>query len=392
VLDAFALRFVEGHRAAAPKLREAIDVVRCVDDPQCMMFGCWAASELWDEESLGELARRWVELAREAGEPITLARALANRSAVWEVAVGRLDAAEASVDEARRVFAAVGALDVPERTDGARLIVAAWRGRDEEARALARSTMRGAIRRGRGASINLAYHGLAVLEIARGDYRAALALARKANEHDGAYLPNWTLPELVEAACRSGERDLAASAERRLADTVVAGSSEWGYGVLAQSRALRTEGAHAEALYREAIERLSNSRMRPQLARARLVYGEWLRRGRRRREAREQLTTAHELFDSMGMMGFAKRTAIELLATGERVGNPTGAPAKVLTPREAEIARRAAEGASNPDIAAQLYISQRTVEYHLHKVFRKLNITSRTQLARALVESSATDC
>jgi DNA-binding CsgD family transcriptional regulator len=198
------------------------------------------------------------------------------------------------------------------------------------------------------------------------------------------------LPELIEAAVRTGNPGMAGEAVDRLTETARAGGTEHGLGIEARSRALLSEGEAAEGYYREAISRLGHSRRRPELARAHLLYGEWLRGERRRSEARDELRTALEMFAAMGMEAFAGRARVELRATGERARpRGPGAPA-VLTPQEAQIARMVAGHLTNREIAARLFISASTVEYHLRKIFRKLGVTSRTQLARTLHEPEET--
>jgi DNA-binding CsgD family transcriptional regulator len=194
----------------------------------------------------------------------------------------------------------------------------------------------------------------------------------------------WALTELVEAAARSGEPAVAAGALQRLAETTQAAGTDWALGIEARSRALVTEGDAAEGHYREAIERLGRTRIRVELARAHLLYGEWLRRGGRRLDAREQLRTAHEMCTAMGLEAFAERARRELQATGETVRKLSVETRDELTPQEAQIARLAGDGQTNPEIAAELFISPRTVEWHLRKVFAKLGISSRRQLRPAL--------
>jgi DNA-binding CsgD family transcriptional regulator len=235
--------------------------------------------------------------------------------------------------------------------------------------------------------IGVSHYALAVLEIGLGRYRAALTAAEEASEYESSYVATSTLPELVEAAALSGEPEVAASAARRLADSTLASGTNLALGVLARSRALATADGDVEELCQEAIDRLKRCRAIPQLARARLVYGEWLRRERRRRDARRELKTAHQMFASMGAEAFAERTRLELAATGTRTRKRAAGIVQLLTPQEARIARLAAEGASNREIAAQLLISPRTVEYHLHKVFRQLGVSSRTQLAGELLKA-----
>jgi DNA-binding CsgD family transcriptional regulator len=197
----------------------------------------------------------------------------------------------------------------------------------------------------------------------------------------------WALPELIEAASRTGQARLAADALSRLAEATSIGQTDWGQGIHARSRALLSDGEHAERQYREAVDRLSRTGFRPELARAHLLYGEWLRREGRRADARAQLHTAHDTFAAIGMQAFSERARRELLATGETVRRRISDTRGQLTPQEAQIARLARAGLSNPEIAAQLFLSPRTVEYHLSKVFTKLDITSRRQLRQALPDS-----
>jgi DNA-binding CsgD family transcriptional regulator len=268
------------------------------------------------------------------------------------------------------------------------LIASAWRGRSTEAQDLAEACMREAFAQQLGLHVAVAHYAIAVLEIGLGRYEAALTAAREVGEEPALFVVTSTLPELIEAAVRTGERELAAAAVGRLSERTRPSGTDWALGLLARSRALLEEGTRAEKLYRKAIEHLRRSRAAPQLARAHLVYGEWLRRERRRREAREQLRTARDMFIFMGAQAFAERARVELTATGEHTRRRVGeAAADALTGQEARIAHLVSDGASNAEIAAQLYISPRTVEYHLHKVFRKLGVSSRTQLARALLES-----
>jgi DNA-binding CsgD family transcriptional regulator len=230
----------------------------------------------------------------------------------------------------------------------------------------------------------------AVLYNGLGRYEEAREAARQAAEDSsGLYVSLWALPELIEAAVRSGNMYIAGDALERLADTTQAGGNDWGLGIEARSRALGIEDQAADALYREAIERLGRTRIRAELARAHLLYGEWLRRQGRRRDAREQLRTAYQMLDTIGMKGFAERADRELLATGETARKRTAptttiAASQELTAQEAQVARLARDGLSNPEISARLFISSHTVQYHLGKVFTKLGITSRSQLHRVL--------
>jgi ATP/maltotriose-dependent transcriptional regulator MalT len=216
-----------------------------------------------------------------------------------------------------------------------------------------------------------------------GQYEDALAAAQEAARHQEEFAaPRWGLVELVEAAARSGASEQASDGLERLSETTRASGTDWALGVEARLRALVSEGDAAEQLYREAIERLSRTRVRLELARARLVYGEWLRRENRRVDARGHLRAAHDAFSRMGAEAFADRARRELLATGETVRRRIDETSDVLTPQEAQIARLARDGFSNPDIGTRLFLSPRTVQYHLHKVFLKLDISSRNQLGR----------
>jgi ATP/maltotriose-dependent transcriptional regulator MalT len=223
-----------------------------------------------------------------------------------------------------------------------------------------------------------------VLYNGHGHYEAALAAAQRACEYEDLGVYGWALVELVEAGARSGTREVAAAALELLAERTRAGATDWALGMEARSRALLSDSQTAEPLYREAIDRLGRTRVRTALARAHLLYGEWLRRERRRLDAREQLRTAHNMLSSMGAEAFAERAARELRATGENVRKRTADTRDQLTAQETQIAQLAADGYSNPEIGAQLFISPRTVEYHLHKVFTTLAITSRTELPNVL--------
>ena len=391
LLDGLALLVTEGHAAAVPTLRKAIELLRHGNDPRLLGLGCQAAVELRDDEALHTLATRQVQLARDSGALTTLPRALGDSKAAYELLVGRFDAAEKCLDEAREIAKAVGNGAIFGRLSSLEVQVAAWRGLESRARSLAETCAREATARGEGSIVCLVQHATAVLEIGLGRYKAAFAAAREACEADSLFAATLTLPDLVEAAVRSGEQDVAAAAARDLADATVPSGTEWALGLLARSRALLAPDGDAENLYEVAIDHLKRCRATPQLARTRLVYGEWLRRARRRRDAREQLRAAYQMFASMGAEAFAERAAMELAATGKRARPRTVETMELLTAQEERIARLAGEGVSNSEIAAQLLISPRTVEYHLHKVFRKLGVASRTQLAHSLLESGDGD-
>jgi DNA-binding CsgD family transcriptional regulator len=253
---------------------------------------------------------------------------------------------------------------------------------------MAKSATREAIESGLGRYVSSAQHALSILENGLGHYHAALAAARAVCDEPAVGLVTHTLPELVEAAVRTDERQAAVSAAERLGESCLASGTSWAQGMLARSQALLAEGAEAEQLYRDAVGKLRSCRAVPHLARAHLLYGEWLRRERRQRDAREQLRSANDLFAAMGASGFSERTRLELLATGDHARRRDVGSLTELTPQEDRIAHLVSEGASNPEIAAQLFISRRTVEYHLSKVYAKLGVASRIQLTRLLLEAS----
>jgi DNA-binding CsgD family transcriptional regulator len=262
----------------------------------------------------------------------------------------------------------------------------AWRGNEAEARARAAAHLAYALERGQTSSVILAHYALVVLELGLGRYQAALEDALPLYEDDPPVAGSWVLPNLVEAAARSGHEDTARDALNRLSERARASGTPLALGLLARSRALLAGDAEAASLYEESIDQLGRSSAKPELARSHLLYGEWLRRQGRRRDARDQLRTAYDMLASMGIEAFAERARVELLATGEHARKRTVETQVELTPQERQIARLVRDGARNQEIAAQLFISPSTVQYHLVKVFRKLDVTSRTQLARILVD------
>jgi DNA-binding CsgD family transcriptional regulator len=268
------------------------------------------------------------------------------------------------------------------------LFLAAWRGEEAQALKLIEARARDATARGEGRAIGLVEHITAVLYNGLGRYEAALAGARQACDHDDLCFFGWSLVELVEAGVRSGAHEVASDALRRLEERTHACGTDWALGIFARSCALLSDGKPADALYREAIDRLGRTRITIHLARAHLVYGEWLRRENRRMDAREQLRIAYEMLSRIGAEAFAERARGELLATGETVRKRTVETREVLTAQEGQVARLAAEGRTNPEIGSQLFISPRTAEYHLHKVFTKLGISSRRALRSALRDST----
>ena len=277
---------------------------------------------------------------------------------------------------------------VPRRRAAAlpcvQLLLAAWRGEAAAAAELTAEITRGASARGEGVALTYAEYAAAVLGNGLGHYEAAAGAAHSASAAGELVISPWALNELVEAAVRSDQPDRAAAAADQLSSIAVAAGSDWARGAAARSRALVASGRAADELYREAVELLSRTRLAAHLARARLSYGEWLRREHRRVEARRQLRPAFEAFESMGARAFADRARRELLATGERMRKRSESSRACLTPQEEEIAQLAREGRTNPEIGAQLFIGSRTVEWHLHKVFAKLGINSRRELDQAL--------
>jgi DNA-binding CsgD family transcriptional regulator len=389
LLEGVALLVTAGHRASVTTIREALDSLQGADEPRWLALGSIAAAEIWDDDALHDLMCRSVALSRGAGDSAIFPPALRQLGDLDAVVAGRFGTTTAPFSE---VWGEAGQEDGRKArlVNPGELIASAWRGRSTEARELADACMREAFERELGLDVAVAQYAIAVLEIGLGRYEAALTVVREVCEEERLLVVTSALPELVEAAARIGERQLAVDAVRRLSERTLTSGTNWALGTLARARALVEEGENAEDLYREAVEHLRRCRAAPQLARAHLVYGEWLRRERRRREAREQLRTARDMFIFMGAQAFAERARMELAATGEQAARRAEeASADLLTPQEARIAQAVADGASNAEVAAQLFISPRTVEYHLHKVFRKLGVSSRTQLARALRESGA---
>jgi DNA-binding CsgD family transcriptional regulator len=384
LLDALATRFTDGYPAAVPAAKRALRAFRRQVTTAEGLRRSWLAAAIaadqWQGEHWQMIARRFVRMAREVGAMNDLALAL-NSCAVVEVFSGDLQAATALVDEAATVTEATGNVLTPY---GA-VWLAAWHGREAEARQLIESTLAEAIARGEGIGLSVAHTANAVLSNALGQYERASVDARQASGfmHELA-APNWALSELVEAAVRVGDSALAGDAFARLAVMTRASGTEWALGVEARSRALLSDDDAAEPWYREAIDRLGRTPVRAELARARLLYGEWLRRRRRRLDAREQLRAALDMFTTMGADAFAGRASRELLASGERVRGHTAETVEELTAQQAQIARLAHQGFSNPEIGAQLFLSPRTVEWHLSKIFAKLGITSRHELDRVV--------
>jgi len=340
---------------------------------------------MWDDETWHTLATRHVKLARDAGALSELHLAVRSRILLHAHA-GELAKGAALIAEAQAVADVTGSQVGPYGAVG----IAAWRGREAEATELIQATMDGATSRGEGRGLTSGY-AAALLYNGLGQYDKALAAAELACEYDDIGVLGWSLTELIEAACRSGQPARASDALQRLSETTRASGTDWALGTEARSRALLSEGETAESCYREAIERLGRTRMRPAVARAHLLYGEWLRRENRRRDARAPLRTAYDMLSAMGAEALAERARRELLATGDSVRKRTVQAVSELTAQEAHIARLAVDGRTNVEIGAQLYLSVRTVEWHLSKVYTKLGVGSRRELRRALASLGQAD-
>ena len=388
LLDAAALLIDAGWAAGAGRVQGALADLRGALiseelDLYWLFLACRMAQYVWDEDAWDALGGRILERVRDSGVLSLLPMAAAVRVG-WELFVGDLAAASALVVEQDTVQKAIGG----ERSPGSRIAVAAFRGREAEVAELDEATTRDAVARGDGPWVSLLHWSTAVLCNGLGRYDEALEAAQLG----AAYPPDlsvssWTLSELVEAAARSGRPEAAADALGRLAEMARACRSDWVLGVEARARAAVADPGDADALYRHAIGCLERTRFRTELARTRLLYGEWLRREGRRIDAREHLRTAHGMLAEIGMEAFAERARRELLATGEKARRRTMETRDDLTAQERQIAEFARDGLSNPEIGARLFLSPRTVEWHLRKVFGKLGIHSRYELAGALTDS-----
>jgi DNA-binding CsgD family transcriptional regulator len=385
LLDGMAMLVSEGYQAGIPLLKQAVRAFRGADvttedELHWLWLACHAAGLVWDYEGMDLLSARQLALARAVGALTALPTALGTRAGVHLFA-GRFADAASLVAEAALVTEAIGSSVAPFGAMG----LAAFRGLPNAAAELLEAVNADEQHPAEGIALTFVQWATAVLCNGLGRYEQALAAAQQASADSPARrFSGRALAEVVEAATRTGASEHAADALRRLAESTSASGTDWGLGVEARSRALVSEGETAEALYREAIDRLSRARLLMELGRARLVYGEWLRRQRRIRDARDQLRRAHELFTEVGMEAFADRARLELRAAGVRTRSPQTGMHEALTAQEALIARLAGGGASNPEIAAQLFISRATVAYHLRKVYTKLGVSSRTELARVL--------
>jgi DNA-binding CsgD family transcriptional regulator len=391
LLDAFAIRLTEGYTAAVPALKRALELLLALDvgadeAARWLRFtggrpGAIVAVELWDAEAWRFLTARQVQVARDAGALVQLRLAL-NFLAFSHLLAGELTTAAHLIEEDRLVAEATG---IP-RIAYAEMMLLAWRGEETRASELIEATLREAAATGVGRWVTLASYASSVLENGLGRHDAALTAAWRAFECDPLGFGPYVVPELAEAASRTGDEALVRTAIEWLSERTLVTPTEWGRGLEARFRALLSKGDVAERSYRESIERLARTSIRVELARGHLVYGEWLRRERRRADAREPLRTAHEMFRRMGAEAFAARAERELLATGETTRKRRVETRGELTPHELRVARMARDGASNQQIATRLFVSRKTVEYHLHNVFTKLGINSRERLDRVLPE------
>jgi DNA-binding CsgD family transcriptional regulator len=385
LLDALVTRFTDGYTAGVAPLSNALRAFGGPDgggaDRRWLWLACRLAQDLWDDELWHALATSGVRVAREAGA-LSLLPVMANFLAAHHVHCGAFATAAALIDEVEAITHATG---IPQLNYAA-MMLAASRGQQARVQAINDHSLPDAIKRGEGSALALFLWMTALLHNGYGHYGEALAAARRSCEREDVMAYGWALVELIEAGVRSGQADEAGAALERLSERTRASGTEWALGIEARCRALVSDD---EALYRESIERLARSRAAVELARSRLLYGEWLRREHRRTDARELLRDAHDAFSRFGADAFAERARRELLATGETMRRVTADTRDVLTPQESQIARLAGDGQTNPEIGAQLFISPRTVEYHLRKVFRKLDVTTRRELRDALAEPSA---
>jgi DNA-binding CsgD family transcriptional regulator/predicted negative regulator of RcsB-dependent stress response len=392
LMDGLALLVTESYAASVPPLKRALSAF-CSEDISAeealrwLWAVCSTAVRLWDDRSWDLLLSRYVRLARDTGALGVLPVALNHRAGLF-VFQGDFAAAAALVDEA----AAITDVTASHLPPYSAVILAAYRCRERELIELVQACADEASRQADGRGPALLDWVTAVFYNSVGRYRDALSAAQRASEDPFELVFSlWGRVELIEASARSGAPEQAADALERLSQATDASGGDWALGMQAYARALLSEGEAADRLYREAIERLGRTSIRMSLARAHLIYGEWLRREQRRSDARGQLRTAHQMFTAMGAEGFAERARRELLATGETARKRSVKNAGQLTVQEAQVAELAREGLSNVEIGARLFISPRTVEYHLGHVFTKLGINSRMQLHRALpIDPNAT--
>ncbi|HEV3295276.1 MAG TPA: LuxR C-terminal-related transcriptional regulator, partial [Streptosporangiaceae bacterium] len=402
LLDTVALRFTQRFAVVVPAYSRALELLLALDarnDAACRwlwLTGGTAmalrglmqtniAIELWDAESWRAVAAAQVQFARDTGALVHLQFAL-NYLAGAHIVAGELAAAARLTEEDRLIADATGNPPVAITA----MMDAAWRGQEAQARALIEVISHEAAASGVGLLVEFAGYVNSVLQNGLGRHDAARDAVRWALEREPVGYGPVVLPELAEAASKTGDIALVRAALDWLSGRARLTPTEWALGIEARVRALASDGQDADGCYRESIQRLGRTRIRAELARSHLLYGEWLRRQGRRTEAREQLRTAHQMLAEMGMAAFAERARGELRATGETARKRTapaartGGASEPLTAQEAQVARLARDGLSNPEIGARLFISPRTAKYHLSNVFTKLGITSRGQLHQVL--------
>jgi DNA-binding CsgD family transcriptional regulator len=393
LLEGYTARFTLGYEASVQPLRATVAALRA-DDADPFVVLRWsglvaaAAMGLYDIDGATDVAQRWVNLAQATGAftilPVTLA--FLGFALCQEGRLREADSQWAMMLDLMTATHGPAVLGLDSRTNG---LLLAFRGDFAAARASGRAQTRESAERGQGGPADLGRYITCVADLFGGDYAAAVANASIVVENDPVTTAEVALPELVEAAVRLGRREVAESAYETLSQRALAVATPWAMGLRARSAALLAEDSQAEEHYLEAVSQLENSRVPPHLARVHLLYGQWLRRMKRRRDARLQLRTAHELFAGMGADWHAKQAAAELLATGEHARARGPGAITDFTPQEARIAELVSTGASNGEIAAQLFISPSTVDHHLRRVYRKVNVTSRAQLAARMRSESA---
>jgi DNA-binding CsgD family transcriptional regulator len=387
LLDGFAAWGEHRYEASAALLRRAIAPLaggQPIPDSALPHFMpiITAATLLLDDSARHQIERRWVAELRDRGAVAALLLAFLAQAGA-QVEEGRFADAEATLAEGRELSEATGYRAYLGGFMSAELVILAWRGREADVRSLAARLLSGA--GAQGLATQLVHYALAVLELGLGNYPEGLRHALRTLPGQGR-LGFGQVQEITVAGVRSGEREAAAAAVAGFAPWALASGTHWALGVLARCRALLAADDDAEPEYLLSVEHLRQCRLVPELAHSFLLYGEWLRRQRRRRDARAQLHTAWQMFAAMGMDAFAERARAELRATGEHARKRTVGTQDALTPQETQIARLAGEGLTNQEIAARLFISASTVEYHLRKIYRKLGVTTRVQLARLLSE------
>jgi DNA-binding CsgD family transcriptional regulator len=389
LMEGLAVRVAEDHARAAPVLRSALARLRAAAElretgiPLGVLVS-FATDELWDIEARRELTDRIAAAGRGQGALYALGLTLLV-AAQTKITAGRFADADACYVQADDYFAATG---FPAHGAINRAQLLAWTGREAELHTAVAGIASLAESFGQGHMTKMGLHALCVLELGLGRYQSALDHALEIFRDDPPAVGNLVLPLMVEAGLRSGHHDAAAAALARMTERAQAAATPWGLGLLARCQALTGTGEHAEARYQDSVELLSQVPAALDLAHTRLLFGEWLRRRRRRGEARRQLRAAHQLFDSCGAVPFAGRAHAELLAAGEQVSKRNVPARNDLTPQERQVAALAAGGSTNAEIASRLFITVSTVEFHLNKVFRKLGISSRRQIEPAHVEEA----